>query len=203
MDELAKFVQGKIRLRLHGTRLPQDYTVSLRLVRSNYTFSQLQNSSRKRRRKRVRKKPASTSTSRPLSESSSPVPQTDASDKSQDDRNPSPPIISATHSDDGDEHSGATSITSTHQGRWYLSLDRIKSGFECHTDTSNRRIIWKRRKVINQEDGSERLLGFDPFFVRGPKAERSVVTGRLSSDVLKDEAIEGFKRRSGWRPVLG
>lgn len=45
-------------------------------------------------------------------------------------------------------------------------------------------------------------MGFEPFYVRGPEVERSVVTGRLAREVLEDEGVEGFVRRRGWRPVL-
>jgi hypothetical protein len=45
-------------------------------------------------------------------------------------------------------------------------------------------------------------LGFEPFFVRGREVERSVVTGRLAGEVLRDEGVEGFVGRRGWRAVL-
>lgn len=46
------------------------------------------------------------------------------------------------------------------------------------------------------------LVGFEPFYVRGPEIERSVVTGRLRREVLEDEGVQGFIPRQGWRAVL-
>jgi len=87
-------------------------------------------------------------------------------------------------------------IGSIHQRRWYLSLDRESSGFEPVERVNNRKKkTWVRK-------GQEEFLGFVPFYVRGPDVERSVVTGRLASDVLSDEGVQGFRRRKGWRPVL-
>jgi hypothetical protein len=54
---------------------------------------------------------------------------------------------------------------------------------------------------VRSSDGSE-LSGFEPFYVRGPEVERSVVTGRRGQDVLEDEGVEGFIGRKGWRAVL-
>jgi len=95
---------------------------------------------------------------------------------------------------------GATnSINSIHQRRWYLSLDRHSSGFVPKYSPSNRpsgRTEWVRRLEGGQ------LLGFEPFFVRGREVERSVVTGRLAGEVLRDEGVEGYVGRRGWRAVL-
>jgi hypothetical protein len=117
----------------------------------------------------------------------------------------------ASHSDaDEDEairrsnaYPGASnSIGSVHQRRWYLTLDRANSGFEkrSYHDGSTRKQEWVRRK--SERNGEVTLLGFEPFYVRGPDVERSVVTGRLSADVLKDEGVQTFIERKGWRPVL-
>lgn len=62
--------------------------------------------------------------------------------------------------------------------------------------------VSNRKKKTWVRKGQEEFLGFDPFYVRGPDVERSVVTGRLGSDVLSDEGVQGFRRRKGWRPVL-
>lgn len=91
-------------------------------------------------------------------------------------------------------------IGSIHQRRWFLGLDRANSGFEptrkANGDAKSNKRIWTRKMI----DG--RLGGFEPFYVRGPEVERSVVTGRLGQDVLEDEQVEGFQPRKGWRPVL-
>lgn len=48
-------------------------------------------------------------------------------------------------------------------------------------------------------DGRERQGG---FVVRGREVERSVVTGRTGEEVLRDEGVEGFVGRGGWRGVV-
>jgi hypothetical protein len=52
----------------------------------------------------------------------------------------------------------------------------------------------------NVRTGQE--LGFEPFYVRGPEVERSVVTGRLGKDVFEDEGVKDFVPRRGWRAVV-
>ena len=44
--------------------------------------------------------------------------------------------------------------------------------------------------------------GFDPFIVEGREVERSVVTGRLAANVLRNEGVEGFVERKGWKGVV-
>jgi len=109
---------------------------------------------------------------------------------------------------------GATnSVGSIHQRRWFLSLDRVNSGFGCATDPKGGSRKWVRRKRKETEytssdlgspdgDGDRSFLGFEPFYVRGPAVERSVVTGRTGGEVLAHEDVEGFVPRKGWRAVL-
>ena len=86
-------------------------------------------------------------------------------------------------------------IGSVHQRTWYLSLDKSSSGFvKQHSDGSTH---WIRGKG----EGMERT-GFKPFFVRGKEAERSIVTGRLAADILRDEGVEDYTGRAGWRAIL-
>ena len=96
---------------------------------------------------------------------------------------------------------GATnSIGSIHQRRWYLSMDRYASGFRPlprERENKGGRREWVRR----WEDG--KLVGFEPFFVRGRDVERSVVTGRRAEEVMVDEGVEGgWVGRRGWRAVM-
>lgn len=114
----------------------------------------------------------------------------------------------ANHSDDDIDHQirknnaypgSSNTIGSIHQRRWYLSMDRESSGFEpkkVSTGDGRLKRIW-----VRSGDGSE-LGGFEPFYVRGPEVERSVVTGRRGQDVLEDEGVAGFIARKGWRAVL-
>lgn len=115
---------------------------------------------------------------------------------------------------------GATnSIGSVHQRRWYLSLDREASGFVKRRRDG--RVVWESIDVhsdgaaggLHQAEGSKREKKSDgdkatvsrlvyPFYVRGVEHERSVVTGRLGSEVLKDEGVIGYVGRKGWQAVL-
>ncbi|GJC88381.1 hypothetical protein ColLi_11219 [Colletotrichum liriopes] len=100
------------------------------------------------------------------------------------------------------------SVGSVYQRRWYLSLDREACGFERRRGGGEGVWVPKdggggRREQEGREEADESgRLGF-PFHVRGPDAERSVVTGRRGAEVLRDEGVEGFVRRKGWKPVLG
>jgi len=86
---------------------------------------------------------------------------------------------------------GATNtIGSIHQRQWFLSLDRVSSGFVREAGR------WVRK---TSDDGM--LEGFETFFVRGRDVERSVVTGRLAEDVMADEGVKGYMGRKMWRPI--
>ena len=98
---------------------------------------------------------------------------------------------------------GATnSIGSVHQRRWFITLDRPDSGF-MRSPQSQRTKESKKAKWIRKRDRQHEgeLLGFEPFYVRGPDVEMSVVTGRREKEVLEDEGVKGFVRRRGWRAV--
>jgi hypothetical protein len=95
----------------------------------------------------------------------------------------------------------SNTIGSIHQRRWYLSLDRSACGFlEKRT---NGRSIWELQnsREIEDEETENGRLSY-PFYVRGSDHERSVVTGRQGADILKDEGVDKFIQRKGWRPVL-
>ncbi|EEP77884.1 predicted protein [Uncinocarpus reesii 1704] len=198
-DKLKQaFQQRKIRLRLQGTRLPPGYTVTLRLTTDNDASEQPKKPVRQRRiaASRVR-----TTTSTP--------PSSGENDEEPFNRTTPRGNNFANHSDGEDEkvritnaYPGATnSISSIHQRRWYLSLDRVNSGFARRFDASTGKYLWERKQAEDSK-GAVRQSGFEPFFVRGPEVERSVVTGRLGRDVLEDEGVEKFVGRRGWRPVL-
>lgn len=122
----------------------------------------------------------------------------------------------------------SNTISSIHQRKWYLSLDRNACGFVENRQSG--RSLWQLPQPNNANDyeldlsdlGQEescsiyehtavkltategqresRLLF--PFYVRGPEYERSVVTGRRSRDILRDDGITNFVSRKGWTPVL-
>lgn len=192
-------VQRKIRLRLHGFRLPKGYTVQLVLDRSTDAARPIRNGPKRRKRgpqsRRAPSPAPSTSDSNPecLEKPAKSTSQT--------------PAINANHSDDGvdlairrdNAYPGSSnSIGSIHQRRWWLSLDRENSGFAPKRGTGGSSGV-KKTWVRREEDG--RLLGFPPFYVRGPDDERSIVTGRLGLDVVSDEKVKGFVPRKGWKPV--
>lgn len=277
------FQKRKIKLRLHGTRLPTNYTLKLRLTRENDRIVQPDAPSFKRRRKNNnantssastrtrRSQPERLETSSDSSETAPQSPVVEQGDRSNDilsissSHNPSSP---ASSTDDGatepaskrarissptstrrnvsslvrtaspptrpnrfvsstqaqsqsqsqfqsharpesppspssksdtqiqveNAYPGArNTISSIHQRRWYLSLDRAASGFQPTNTVAFGRRVWER--------GPASESGFEPFYVRGRDVETSVVTGRTAADVAKDEGVEGFKPRRGWRGI--
>lgn len=187
-DKLIEAFRSRhVRLRLHGTRLPKDYTITLRLPPNND----------------ITKKPATRRRrSRPTARSCRPSHTSDS-----DDAAPATPIAADDQADveedldtDTDEdaqtriqnaYPGSTNnIGAIHQRRWFVVLDRQSSGFECAAGK------WVRRVLPNGD-----LSGFEPFVVRGRDHERSVVTGRLARDVERDEGCETYIGRGGWKSI--
>lgn len=222
-DSLTFTCQRKIRLRLHGTRLPKDYTVILRMDKSTDYARPLRNGPKRRRRAPPSAKRGSAQDHLSTSDSgsSSPPPSDERAASrivlsSPSSRNPVTSDHQTSESEHGDHveksdidmqiqknnaYPGSNNtIGSIHQRRWYLSLDRWNSGFEAvrSGDLKQSKKKWVRRS--NGDNGP--LLGSEPFYVRGPEVERSVVTGRLGRDVLHDEDVRDFVARRGWRPVL-
>jgi len=109
--------------------------------------------------------------------------------------------------DDGDAeerrtnaYAGATnSVGSVYQRRWFVSLDRPGCGLVRRQ--SGGRVVWEREDDGTADGGDGGRLGF-PFYVRGPDVERSIVTGRLAADIIRDDGVEGLVRRRGWAPIL-
>lgn len=198
-----------IKLRLHGTRLPSGYTVTLRLPRANdIVRGQSRTGKNKPRRKRQRsalQRQSSNATGPDTSsedETSAPDGTTWSlqSEGTGSSRNAQDDAVgdAAGASDDenveeaemirvNNAYTGAfNTIGSVHQRNWYLSLDRVNSGFEQHGS------VWTRKGTT----------GFEAFYVQGAEVERSVVTGRLSSEVMADEGVQGFQPRKLWRPIV-
>lgn len=194
---ITAFRSRHIRLRLHGTRLPKDSTVTLRLPSNNDV-------TKKPAVRRRRSKPLTRERRHSRSSDSDSTSATSVSSRR------APPVDSATADaeqvdissldTDSEEdartrsqnaYPGSTnSIGSIHQRRWFVLLDRQSSGFES---TNGK---WTRRVMSNGELG-----GFDRFVVRGRDHERSVVTGRLARDVENDEGCEGYIGRGGWKSI--
>lgn len=184
-----------IRLRLRGHRLPDQYTITLRLPTTNSgMYNQPKAPPRKRRRKTVSIKkslPSSTASTdsedtiiveRATAEQEDTAAVADASDDEAEMSN-----IRTTNA-----YTGATnSIGSIHQRHWLVSLDKPNSG------------------IVKVEGGlgdgtwiSAPGTRFEPFFVQGAEIERSIITGRRSDEVMNDEGVTGFVARRKWKPVL-
>ncbi|KAF2235321.1 hypothetical protein EV356DRAFT_483884 [Viridothelium virens] len=186
------FQVRRIHLRLHGTKLPHNYTLNLRLPTSNDHPAKHPTPARRKRR---RKTPSSTKT---------PVDSTTSDSGDARDARDEAIASRAGHASDDDEsrdtaedrtiratntYPGATnSIGSVHQRRWVLTLDREASGFE-RVRKGVERGRWVRR--------------WEAFYVRGREEERSVVTGRLAGELMQDEGVEGYAGRKMWMPILG
>ncbi|KAG5950184.1 hypothetical protein E4U53_005408 [Claviceps sorghi] len=219
------FSSRKIRIRLHGSKLPGNYVLNLRLTRVDDEKGRAKNArgpTRKRNSRRRRDQESSSAR-----DDSSDV-QQNRDDDDDDEKN----LVPKERDDSGgissterelreledaevsrtNAYPGATnSIGSIHQRKWYLSLDRTASGFVPRRAKTGK-VIWTsaadadedtKRAGIHQDDDRKRMqrLSF-PFYVRGVECERSVVTGRRGDDVLRDETVDGFIHRKGWRPVL-
>ena len=200
------FQQRKIRLRLHGTRLPHAYTVALRMTKENFSREQPKASSRRRCRAEPTLVSRQESHSSRSDSSEEPILDRRHKEVASLRRTESPPSISVANAASGDEselirytnaYTGATNdIGSVHQRTWYLSMDRQASGFKPVRDGK----IGTRTWVLPKENDG-RFRGIKKFWVMGRDVERSVVTGRLASDVLQDEGVVGFVPRGLWRPI--
>lgn len=217
----AAFQTRKIKIRLHGTKLPDPYVIYMRLTKTEDAAGRAK-ATRAKKPARRRRRPGKSVETKAQETSASETDEREVSDAD---------IVPATHSQllqqdatvsalekelrelEDDEvrrtnaYKGATnSIGSIHQRKWYLSLERDLSGFMPKKSDSNR-TIWHPKTSAAGETG-ERIesnthahLSY-PFYVRGRDSERSVITGRLGADILRDEGVDGFVPRMGWKPVV-
>lgn len=210
----AAFQNRKIKLRLHGSKLPDPYVIYIRLTKTEDAAGRAKSSRPVKRRRTARRganKPA-------------PDPETSSSSDDEDLEDEAVPntsqMVESTDSVSAEDrelreledaqvrqtnaYPGATnSIGSIHQRKWYLSLDRPACGFTEVKRTG--RSHWKYNVPAESENdeklGSTAHLSF-PFHVRGRDYEQSVVTGRRGKDILDDEGVTDFVPRQGWNPVL-
>ncbi|SCV32727.1 uncharacterized protein FFB14_04158 [Fusarium fujikuroi] len=204
----AAFQSRKIRIRLHGSRLPDPYVLNLRLTKSEDVTGRVRSGKtpRKRRRRHAQAETQpETSGEDSEGDASEDVPSNTDAGTNTDDL----PAMEREIREVEDEevrrtnaYPGASNtIGSVHQRRWYLSLDRPACGFV--EERVKNRSVWKledRTETKNKQSDNERLSY--PFYVRGPDHERSVLTGRLGADILRDEGVDKFIQRPGWKPVL-
>jgi hypothetical protein len=173
---IEAFKTRYIRLRLHGTRLPKGYTITVRLPSSNDVVKH----SKPMRRKRKQSKQVRDADTDTEDQNTDEIANDEVALASDDEE---VATIRANNAYTGAENT----IGSIHQRHWLVSLDRANSGFTKLGDK------WQRK---NSD------CGFDAFYVRGADFETSVVTGRTSAEVMSDEGVEGFVARKRWRPIL-
>ncbi|KAL6712456.1 hypothetical protein ACN47E_000333 [Coniothyrium glycines] len=188
---ITAFQTRYIRLRLHGTRLPQEYTIILRLP-SNETIRP-RTTRRKPRHKShppVRTTSASHSEDEHAAQPPPPPPEAHpAAANNNNNNNLDTDSDEDAQTRQSNAYRGATNdIGSIHQRHWFLQLDRQHSGL-CFDATQG--------KWVASGAGT----GFEAFTVRGREHERSVVTGRLARDVERDEGVEGYAGRGGWTGI--
>ncbi|RFU76754.1 abc1 domain-containing [Trichoderma arundinaceum] len=210
----AAFQTRKIRLRLHGTKLPDPYVISLRLTKSEDAAGRSRSSKTPRTRRRARTtqarppEPEITSSSSDEHDDGNGVyneePVGEPQLKANDD---APPLSEQQHNQGEEEdaqvrltnayHGASNTIGSIYQRRWYLSLDRRACGFTQKKRSG--RSVWEPPPST---PGSGPCRFSFPFYVRGPQFEQSVVTGRRGEDILRDEGVTTFVPRKGWTPVM-
>ncbi|KAJ3471412.1 hypothetical protein MRS44_001511 [Fusarium solani] len=213
----AAFQKRKIRIRLHGSRLPDPYVLNLRLTKSEDAAGRAKSGRAPRTKRRRQGRGA-------------PQPQYETSDEdeSEDDKGEDVPVTVDTAANAEklsamereireleDEqvrltnaYPGASNtIGSVHQRRWYVSMDRSACGFV--EKRTKGRSTWEldnhvEPHEIGPSEAQDKPTGrlSYPFYVRGAEYERSVVTGRRGADILKDEGVNDFVQRKGWKPVL-
>ncbi|KAL6904727.1 DNA polymerase ligase domain-containing protein [Trichoderma evansii] len=222
----AAFQNRKIRLRLHGTKLPDPYVINIRLTKTEDAAGRSRSSRTPQTRRRGRTtqvrplEPESTSSdSDEYHDDGDSSRQEPGNDHQAETNNDAPSLDEAHRKREEDAQvrltnayiGASNTIGSVYQRRWYLSLDRRACGFT--EKKRHGRSVWELHPLGSPtptapKDPSESAveptscrLSF-PFYVRGPQFEQSVVTGRLGEQVLRDEGVTTFVPRKGWIPVM-
>lgn len=188
----AAFQNRHIKLRLHGSKLPAGYTISLRLPSANNRTSQPSQPKRKRRRldpsKPVPRAPAQIETDSENEPFSTPETTNDAAAAAAAAQASGAEEEEDTAIRAHNAYPGAhNSINSIHQRHWFLTLDRAASDFH---------------KVRTGPSRGRWVGPWEAFFVLGRDFERSVVTGRKAKEVMEDEGVEKFEGRKMWRGIV-
>ncbi|KAL5086517.1 hypothetical protein Trisim1_008916 [Trichoderma cf. simile WF8] len=217
----AAFQDRKIRLRLHGAKLPDPYVINLRLTKSEDAAGRSRGlkrraagPTRRRRGRTTRVQPQERETSSSSSSSNGEVDDDDGYDLDNEEPVDRPQTENTDDPSLREQqdaqvrltnayHGASNTIGSIHQRRWYLSLDRRACGF-TEKRRRGRSSLWEPPPAEESPFTSEpRPSRFSfPFYVRGPQFEQSVVTGRRGEDVLRDEGVTTFIPRKGWMPVM-
>ncbi|KAF4437303.1 abc1 containing protein [Fusarium austroafricanum] len=203
------FQNRKIRIQLHGSRLPDPYVLNLRLTNSEDLAGRVRSGGTHRKRQgrgvRTQARPETSEEDEVENNESEYVLANVDTDINTDNLSAVEHEIRELENEEvsrTNAYPGASNtIGSVHQRRWYLSLDRPACGF-IEKKTKGRS-VWELEnpeKTENKRPENGRLSY--PFYVRGADHERSVVTGRLGADILKDEGVNKLIQRRGWKPVL-
>ncbi|KAB5578512.1 ABC1 domain-containing protein [Coniochaeta sp. 2T2.1] len=215
-EKLARaFKERKIRLRLHGTRLPRGYTVHMRLsveddVEGRAKAAKVAKFGVKKRSRRFWRRDADapetsgsedeyddgTSTTMGDYESRMGEAEDGLSAMEREIRETEDVMVRNTNAYPGADNT----IGSVHQRRWFLSLDRAGSGFVKQREKG--KVTWVRDVTRPPDEKEDNNRWTYPFYIRGSEHERSIVTGRLGDEILRDEGVTDFVHRKGWRPIL-
>ncbi|KAF4967297.1 hypothetical protein FSARC_5127 [Fusarium sarcochroum] len=203
----AAFQNRKIRIRLHGSRLPDPYVLNLRLTRSEDVAGRVRSgrAPRTRRRRGAQTQPETSDEDDNDDNESEDVPASADAGVNTENLSAMEREIRELENEEvrrTSAYPGASNtIGSVHQRRWYLSLDRPACGFV--EKRTKGRSLWEPNETRDNQnkEAEDGRLSY-PFYVRGSDHERSVVTGRRGVDILKDEGVDKFTQRKGWKPVL-
>ncbi|CAO2657537.1 Nn.00g036630.m01.CDS01 [Neocucurbitaria sp. VM-36] len=185
---VSAFQTRYIRLRFHGTRLPKNYTIILRLSTNEIIRRPPARRKKHRQPHKSKSYPNTHFKSNSTDSEHEPTSKTEVVNQAEEDLNTDSEEDAQTRATNA--YPGSTNdIGSIHQRHWFLQLDRQNSGFVLEKEGDSSKGRW-----VRGPDGG----GFEAFLVRGRDFERSVVTGRLARDVESDEGVEGFVGRGGW-----
>lgn len=185
------FERRKMRIRFHGARLPEGYTLDMFVAPGSRHPHEPRPAVRRKKRRVVKVVETSSSGEE---ESDATLPVADAVDaewalewerKEIDKRE-----VRRVNAYPGAENT----VGSLYQRKWFLCLDREGSGFY----RAGKNEIWQRRNKL----GGDGLEGFEPFFVRGVEDESSVVSGMKAEQVMREAGVDGFVRRKGWKAIF-
>ncbi|OBT64200.1 hypothetical protein VE03_06835 [Pseudogymnoascus sp. 23342-1-I1] len=184
------FGQRKIRIRLHGARLPEGYTLDMFVAPGSRHLHEPRAPVRRKKRRFVKVMETSSSEGE---EGDAAIPVADIVDAEWapewERREVEKKEVRRVNAYPGAENT----VGSLYQRKWFLCLDREGSGF-CRAGKDE---IWERKKGLG--GGME---GFEPFYVKGVDEERSVVTGMKAEHVMREAGVVGFVRRKGWKAIL-
>jgi hypothetical protein len=226
------FARRKIRLRLHGTRLPPGYTIGIRLTIDNDRSTQPRAPAFKRRRAvqdsqpKLRQRRDSTperssddstatvnSTHRKYHRTVSSLHKTESPPNRTPQPEPTNPNLEDAHANTSEnEDSGADPetirLTNAYPGAQNTvdSIHQRRWYLSLDRHNSGFKPISTPKDIYHHAKTywvpKDNTSGFEGFHVLGRDVETSVVTGRLAKDILEDEGVEGYVPRGRWRGVI-